>query len=189
MAFFSLCNISHLHVSTFQDRLNDIHDLENSLAAFPMKPLRALKYKVLTSSDFGLFSWNFDLETKLSCLPFSSWPKLSLVTGYSSHCSSLDIVMHIYFVLWIIVSNKCGWVALVFDVLTEQYKRCSMCFYVPIRFFEREALHSMYMPESNCWITLWFTLNYFSYFVKGFSWTSWVSIFILTYSFIHLSMQ
>ncbi|XP_071914498.1 uncharacterized protein [Coffea arabica] len=30
-------------VGHMEDRLNDIHDLENSLAAFPMKPLRALK--------------------------------------------------------------------------------------------------------------------------------------------------
>ncbi|XP_071913012.1 uncharacterized protein [Coffea arabica] len=30
-------------VGHMEDRLNDIHDLENSLAAFPMKPLQALK--------------------------------------------------------------------------------------------------------------------------------------------------
>ena len=49
MFAFGFKKINILFLCT-QDGLNDIHTMENSLAAFPMKPLQALKYSFTSRS-------------------------------------------------------------------------------------------------------------------------------------------
>ena len=42
-------------ISWFQDGFNDLHDLESSLASFPIKPLQALKYDLFPSMTWVIY--------------------------------------------------------------------------------------------------------------------------------------
>lgn len=50
--FLNLCQMFKSTFCLFQDGFNDLSNLENSLASFPVQPLQALKYAIIL-----LYSW------------------------------------------------------------------------------------------------------------------------------------